>query len=155
MAIPNAVSTVENQIEAIMNNTLDQSDRHEILLIHARDSIDDAIGDIFPIFGSARMVHYDPGTITSSEKITIGADHIAVDFYAGYVRSDSGVLHDGTGKIVFSQGDIWHFPTIADFEDFVDCVHLRCTYRYIDDNGSGAETTIALNNYDNAINALT
>lgn len=155
MAIPNAISTVTNQIEGIMSTTLDQSDKHEILLVHARDAIDDTVGDIFPIFGSVRMVHYDPGTITSGEKASTSIDHIAVDLYAGYVRSDSGVIHDGTGKIVFSSGDIWHFPTTADFEDFVDCAHLRCTYKYIDDNGSGAETTTALNNYDNAINALT
>jgi len=155
MALPQGDLAVVNQIEAYMSITLSTETKQTVLPLYYGSATSYAVDDAIDEIGSSRIVTYDPDTITSGQKTTIGVDKIATDWYAACIRGDSTVFHDGSvGKVIFVSGDIYHFPSTTDFEDVVDLCHLRMSYLYVDDEGTTTQKTAALSAYQTALNNL-
>jgi hypothetical protein len=152
MALANGQQQTVTMVESHMSTTLTSVQKIKVVKDYTVDSIDDALTDVGGIIGGTRLASYNPSTITGTEKTTIGADKIHSVLYDQYIKSGSGVIHEGTvGNLVFCKGTIYHIPAASpntdDFTDIVDLIHRKIADNYVDDHGTASQKVTATNYY--------
>jgi len=151
-----APTTVKTKVSTIMGATsLNASPIKTMVEDHLYSAMTTVIDDIDSVLGNTRMVSYTGSGLTAQQKTDLGIDKIHQELVPAYLRAGSAVIHNGSVEnLWFHNGTVYKISAKDDFEDANSLVHTRIAYLYINTNGSAAEATTALGNYNTELGNL-
>ena len=151
-----APTAVKTKVSTIMGPaSLNASPINTMVSDHLYNAMSTVIDDIDSVLGNTRMVSYVASSMTAQQKTDLGLMKIPSELRDAYTRAGSAVMHNGTSEnLWFHNGNVYKISAKDDFEDAVALVHTRIAYLYINTNGSAAEATTALGNYNTELSNL-
>ena len=153
----NASTIINPKVSTIMGAaSLNAAPIKSTVKDHLYNAMATVIDDIDSVLGNTRMVSYTGSGLTAQQKTDLGIDKLAsTELADAYLRAGSSVVHNGSVEnLWFHNGTVYKISAKADFEDANSLVYTRMAYLYINTNGSAAEATTALGNYNTELGNL-